>query len=534
MKSNPILDPSISHEDLFKKALTMDNKTRLQILRQLDLYRAIYNWTGKIERPNFEGGKLNEIVRAKYIPNSKHEAFFRAAEKAPGNGRWMLGGNRSGKTESGVREDVAFSIGIRPWFKRDDPDFRVKSFHGSAKGRVFSEDWEHAAKGVIIPKFYSVIPPELLISTKKNSQGAEALWKIKVPFDATGKVSTIELLVNKGDVKGVEGWDGDWIHFDEPIAENMYIAATRGLVDRGGHFWFTLTPLSEPWLFDDVVNNPDFVGFYVDMVENLYNPETGSGYLIEKNIDDYMKKIKDPAEREARLHGKFKHLGGAVFKEFEPTIHVYPNEFIKLDSIPETWWRDCLIDPGKRKPHCVVFVAWSPRGSMFVYDGFRIGDTRYAADFPDLIPATPTMIELISEIKKRCDPWPQRFFVDPLADTPDWDTGTSMLDMLSEEFPIEKWPKIEKEKQINPVQELMHIDEITGRPKLFINHMLTRCIYEVERYRWDEWATSSVKKYKPKVIKEDDDYVDCMMAAALNPPHEIDESLPEPKPHFVY
>ncbi len=95
---------------------------------------------------------------------------------------------------------------------------------------------------------------------------------------------------------------------------------------------------------------------------------------------------------------------------------------------------------------------------MFVYDGFRIGDVRYADDFADVVPATPTVTELVAEIKKRCDPYPQRFWVDPLADTPDWDSGTSLLDMLSDEFPVEKWQKVEKESQINPLRELMHED----------------------------------------------------------------------------
>ncbi len=64
--------------------------------------------------------------------------------------------------------------------------------------------------------------------------------------------------------------------------------------------------------------------------------------------------------------------------------------------------------------------------------------------------------------------------------------------------------------------------------------MLTRAIYEIERYRWDEWSSSSTRKYKPKVIKEDDDYVDCLMAAAMNPPAEIDEKVPEPNIFFSY
>jgi hypothetical protein len=172
---------------------------------------------------------------------------------------------------------------------------------------------------------------------------------------------------------------------------------------------------------------------------------------------------------------------------------------------------------------------------MYVYDGFRIGDPRYADDFPDVIPATPTATELIAEIKKHCLDYPQRFFVDPLADTPSLDTGTSLLDILSDEFPIEKWPKIAKEDAIAPLRSMMKIDEESGKPRVFVHHMLTRAIWELERYRWDEWSSSSTRKYKPKVIKEDDDYVDCMIAAAMCPPPDMKDDVDiDPKPYFVY
>lgn len=536
-KPSLILDPSISHKELFEKALNMDHNSRLNVLRQLDLYRAIYHWLGKIERPDFENDSTR-MVRRKYVPNEKHDAFYRAAHTPEGKGRWLLGGNRSGKSESGIREDVAFSLGFRPWYKRSDSCYMTPVVPPT-NGRIFCEDWEKAAKGIIVPKLFRAIPPELLVTPpRKNQMGIEAFWKIKVPFDATNKVSSIEIITNKVDVRSVEGWDGDWVHFDEPTRKNLFVAATRGLVDTDGYFWMTLTPLSEPWILDDIVLNHDYTGFHVTSYENIWNPETGSGFLTEAGIESFAKKLSE-IEKKTRLYGEFAHLSGIVFDSFTPLVHVYPNDVTKLEDIPKSWWRDCFIDPGRRKPHCVIFVAWSPQGAMYVYDGFRIGDTRYADDFPDVIPAVPTATELIHAIDQRCQRdrggYPLRFFVDPLADTPDWDTGTSLLDHLANEFPIEKWPKVEKESAIAPLKALMKPDPETARPMFFVHHMLTRAIYEIERYRWDEWSNKSVRKYKPKVIKEDDDYVDCMLAAAMCPPPDFrDDTLPQPTPYFRY
>ena len=42
----------------------------------------------------------------------------------------------------------------------------------------------------------------------------------------------------------------------------MFIAATRGLVDTDGYFWFTLTPLNEPWILDDAGTGRANPGIY--------------------------------------------------------------------------------------------------------------------------------------------------------------------------------------------------------------------------------------------------------------------------------
>ena len=537
-KISTILDPKITHKDLYTKSLDMDIISREQVLKQLDLYRAIYNMTGKIERPDFEGG-TNLMVRKKYVPNSKHETFFRAANQANGHGRWLLGGNRSGKTETGIREDISFSMGFRPFFERSDEAF-FTPIPPPTRGRIFCEDWEKAAKGTIVPKLFAVVPPELIKSVRKNQMGVEYFWELWIPFDATKAISTVEIVTNKADVRSIEGWRGDWIHFDEPTRKNMFIAATRGLVDTDGFFWFTLTPLNEPWILDDIIQkvNPKtgdkaYTGEYVTSYENIFDPKTGSGFLTEEGIDSFASKLTE-IEKRTRLLGEFAHLSGRVYDEFDPNIHLYPNEHIKMDTIPETWWRDVFIDPARRKPHCVAFVAWSPEGEMFLYDGFRIGDTRYSGDFNDVIPAVPTITELVSEIKKRCDPYPQRFFIDSMADTPDLATGDSLYDLLSDEFPIEKWPKIDKEDQIAYLRTLMTPNKLTGQPKFFMYNMLTRAHYEIERYRWDEYK-SEARAYKPKVIKTDDDYVDCLMAAAMLPPPDFDrDEITIPKVHFKY
>ena len=81
---------------------------------------------------------------------------------------------------------------------------------------------------------------------------------------------------------------------------------------------------------------------------------------------------------------------------------------------------------------------------------------------------------------------------------------------------------------------VMSPDKRTRHPRLYISNMMTRAHYEVERYRWDEYKAGG-RSYKPKVIKDEDDYVDCMLAAAMLPPPDFDNDvLMEPEVFFKY
>jgi hypothetical protein len=72
-------------------------------------------------------------------------------------------------------------------------------------------------------------------------------------------------------------------------------------------------------------------------------------------IDNYLKKITDPDEREAREEGKWKHLSGLVYKELGRDTHLY-DYFL----IPSDWMRVEVVDPHDARPTRWLFVAVSP------------------------------------------------------------------------------------------------------------------------------------------------------------------------------
>jgi hypothetical protein len=103
-------------------------------------------------------------------------------------------------------------------------------------------------------------------------------------------------------------------------------------------------------------NDPDrLAAGEVRPVDNC--PKCGQvmGFLPRAGIENYLKKITDPDEREAREEGKWKHLSGLVYKELDREKHLY-DDF----TIPKDWMRIEVLDPHDARPCCWIFGAVSP------------------------------------------------------------------------------------------------------------------------------------------------------------------------------
>jgi hypothetical protein len=93
----------------------------------------------------------------------------------------------------------------------------------------------------------------------------------------------------------------------------------RGLIDFRGRAWLTLTPISEPWLFDEIVGKADGKKVWFTTGDIRDNP-----YLSEEAIQDFESKLL-PEEIEARIHGKFIHLAITLNQK---SMDVYINGMI--------------------------------------------------------------------------------------------------------------------------------------------------------------------------------------------------------------
>lgn len=266
---------------------------------------------------------------------------------AAATGRGAFGGNQSGKTQCGSMEVGFYFCDVYPlWYPQKLRQPRVNT------GRIVVKDMPHSVSEVIDPALQKSIHPRYVRDRKTNNKGF--LTKM---ISRTG--ARFDIVTHDMDTMALEGWQGHWAWFDEPPPRDKWVATLRGLVRWNGRWMVTCTPLSEPWMYDEIYTNPEYFVINIDIRDNPY--------LSEEAIQKFESSLTEE-EKEARLHGKFMHLSGLTYKEFDPAIHVKPQQ-----AIPSEWPRWCVCDPHDRKPFALIWFAVDPLQRIWIYDEWPSG-----------------------------------------------------------------------------------------------------------------------------------------------------------------
>lgn len=316
--------------------------------------------------------------------------------------RLVESGNKWGKTEVGIAEDIAHALGYRPWLSPEDADYRVP-VKVPNQGLIGCETMTHSVPEKIEPTLKRLIPDICNIKAKKNPQG---YWsRVTIVSGPNGKSCGSNIHIRSYDQEAAtyEGIDYDWMHWDEPPPEPIIQAAERGKIASNAPSWFTMTPLKEAYIYDKFSLHAKNMGGNDDEIhiirgeiwENCMdvcfncgriiteNQEFGEdghqirkigrcpackwklGFIAKQGIDEYLKNISDPAIREAREKGIWKHLKGLVYKALDRNDHIC-EDF----TIPYNWMRIEGIDPHDARPSCYLFGAVSPE-EIEIFDKVR-------------------------------------------------------------------------------------------------------------------------------------------------------------------
>lgn len=412
--------------------------------------------------------------------------------------RAIFGGNRSGKTTSGGMEFLYHMTRQYPeWYPES------QRWHGAIKGRIIARDYMKGVGEIITPFLDIWLDSSLIARRVKNHMGIPVKYFLK-------NGSVFDILTHEQDVEQFEGWMGHIAWFDEPPPRDKYIATLRGLVDFSGRHWLTLTPLTQPWIYDDIYTKADGKSIFVvtmDIRENTH--------LAEEDIRQFEKTLTEE-EKEARIHGKFLHLTGLVYKDFDPDMHVIDPPDVKKD-----WTRYFAIDPHDRKATACLWLAVDPKGNMYVYDELSLKDMDLAM-MAEAIHAQEG--ELIPQIR----------LIDPHMDKDNAIAGGFNVrkELMKHGIFTERAnsdPVLGKARIRQALKPQWSALLKRNVPTLFVSRYCRNTIYEFQHYIWDDYRRNK-DEHDPKeqVKKKNDDMMDALRYIFNSDPRyiQIDEEEP--------
>lgn len=297
----------------------------------------------------------DRLASTKFLPSQKKLL------DAYNSGQYRIiifcGPNQVGKSHVWVCCAAATCLGYEPWSNR--PRLVSKP----ARVAVLLTDFDNHSKKVYEQNVLNLFSKEDIRVDKTSTGGIRT-----ITFKQTG--GQISIFTADQDASRLEGGTWDELYVDEPCPRSHYIALARGLQKTGGKTVFTMTPISEPWIADEVYNRAENVGgddpkIYAITAFPEENMKSQGGFLEDEGVKEFWSRLS-PEELEARKHGRFMHLIGRVYKSFDPSVHVVPGLPENLD--PSTCPHGVSIDPHDRKPYAMGFYLVAPGGDIYWYD----------------------------------------------------------------------------------------------------------------------------------------------------------------------
>lgn len=409
-----------------------------------------------------------ETKLERFKPNRAQEPFIQSKAKI----QLFCASNKIGKTTGGV---------IKTWkfVKKGGVVFRI----------IGSLGFERGIRDTIYPEILKWFPKNRIKQTKTNSQGVVVRMIIR---GDNGKDSIISFLSGEQDDMSFEGdlIDGAWI--DEPCRKAIYIATLRGLMISNGPLFFTLTPISEPWIYNDLwlkaSEDKDIETFPGALEDAL---EEHGGHLSQASMDSFVSKLTEE-EKEARIYGRFKHLMGRVFKAFDENIHVIPKFFI-----PPHWPVWCAIDPHTRKANAAVWLAIGP-------------DAKYVCNEVYWKAGIDEFGKLVKEISAQYNT--VCTLIDTSSETPDWARRETARTMLEKVGVRTRLARKRNQKETGRLMIQQHLegktDDTEGKPTLYVFDTCKRMRFEFLNYIYDDFNDPDSQGVKEEPKKINDDLID--------------------------
>ncbi len=245
-----------------------------------------------------------------YVPHDKQVKFHASQSK----GRLYIGGNRSGKTVGGIVECLWWLLHKHPYRKTPK---------GPIRGRLVCVDFPNGWEKICKPVVMQWVPPSSLIGGS---------WEQS--FDKRNRTlhfangSFLEIMSYDQEVEAFAGASRHFTMFDEEPPEAIWTECRYRLMDTGGSWWISMTPVEGLEWIEDKLYNP-FIehGLNTELKVDVIQVNTEENlHLSPVEVEEAYAGMEDD-EIEVRKKGKFVRKGGLIYPDFDPRPkdgHVIP------------------------------------------------------------------------------------------------------------------------------------------------------------------------------------------------------------------
>lgn len=414
------------------------------------------------------------------LPRTSQRESIRAMLEPKKLFAFLLGGNRSGKTESVSQLFVALGLGrehpwVVAWCRNNGLDLeRIPK----GPGIVWCVSGDsNDSRRFLRPKMAKYLGPSASWRNHDGNGEAEAVIETEL-----GPAKWVFKSVDQGR----DGFQGDSIRacgFDEEPLDNEVVEESMfRVVDQGGRLIFSMTPLYG-WtkLLHERVREPrpDTVFRFISGEDNPHLDQEA----LQRSLAATSAHLVD-----ARAHGRITTAEGLVYR-LDRSQHV-----VRSFAPPADWARYLSIDFGTRNPAAWVWGALDPTDDVLhVYrEHYQAGWTtheHWTANRP-IIEADPALEEAI-------------------ADPEDLNARMQLAELGLETRIADK----DIRGGIDAVSERLAFD-VNGKPGMVIHDCCRHLVQEFEGYRWPKQKGAAADG-REQPVKKDDHALDALRYLCL-------------------
>lgn len=409
--------------------------------------------------------------------------------------------NGIGKTATGcnILANILFPNSGNKWF--DAPLY--KKFPYKKRGRIVSTPTNITQN--IVPELKRWFPKGRYRTARKGKQFESVFY--------TDTGWEIDLMTYEQDPMEFEGVTLGFIWCDEPPSQAIF----KALISRlrtGGVMMITATPLAgSAYLYDQFaqgnltveIAQPDGsmqvferkIGYVEADIESACKIHGVRGHLEHDHIMSMIAEYSED-EKQARIYGKFQHLIGLVFKQFNRQVHVIPPFNVTMRDF--CVWQ--ALDTHPRHPDAALWLAIDRKGTYYVIDELSI-----RAITSELAMSLRQKDSLYRVVRRIIEP------ASAVANQHDED-GKSLHERLGDEGIHYLLATKQRAQSDKAIEEALGYTMVQGEmlvaPKLYIFSSCKQLIWELEHLRWQERSAKSAdtKAAPEKPVDKDDHFIE--------------------------